>query len=106
MNTKLKLPKIKPLHLFLVMAMLFSLQAKGQLSGTYTIDPSPAASKTNYKNIKSAIADLDSGYRFDGGIPNGKGVSGKVVFEIADGIYADTLIVKPISGATDTSTIT
>ena len=77
----------------------------GQLNGTYTIDTSKAASKTNYKSFTSAAADLDSGIRHDGGKPNGKGVSGAVVFNVK-GTFDECLHLTAIKGASDTSTVT
>jgi len=83
----------------------FSL-THAQLSGAYTIDPSKAASATNYKTFTSAIADLDSGKRYDGGTSNGKGISGAVVFNVADGIYTEKLTISFIKGTSSANTIT
>jgi hypothetical protein len=54
----------------------------------------------------SAVADLDSGVRHDGGIPNGKGVNGTVVFNIADGSYNTSFVLKGVQGSSATNTIT
>lgn len=63
-----------------------------QLSGSYTIDPSLAATATNFKNFTSAITYLTSaGVRTDGGTANAApfGVSGPVYFNVAQGSYAE-----------------
>jgi len=78
----------------------------GQLIGTYTINPSASASSTNYKDFHSAVADLDSGKRYDGGTANGKGVSGPVAFNIADGSYKEKVNITYISGSSATNNIT
>lgn len=92
--------------LLFVLLMFSCSFAKAQLSGTYTIDPSSAASNSNYKSISSACSDLDSGIRHDGGVPNGKGVNGAVVFKIADGTYNEYIVLGQVTGAGSTNTIT
>jgi len=77
-----------------------------QLSGTYTIDTTKTASKTNYSNFSSAVSDLDSGIRSDGGTPNGKGVKGPVVFNVADGTYNDNIIFGYVKGSSSKNTVT
>lgn len=77
-----------------------------QLSGNYTIDPSSSASSTNYKNIGSAVSDLISGTRSDGGTANGKGVSGAVVFKIANGTYNEQISISAINGISSSNTVT
>ncbi|MFY7883786.1 MAG: hypothetical protein ACOVOV_02945, partial [Dolichospermum sp.] len=79
-------------------------------SGTYTINPSGSASATNYKSITSAISDLTFGTRPDGGTPNGAGVSGAVILELASGYTSGSetfpLTFGTISGVSSTNTIT
>ena len=65
--------------------LFLSDQSLAQLAGYYTIDPSKAATATNYKSFTAAISDLNKGTRNDGGAPNGKGVSDSVVFWVANG---------------------
>lgn len=80
----------------------------GQMSGTYTINPAAAASCTNYQDFASAISDMiagsrsdDNDYRHDGGI------SGAVVFEVANGTYTEVVtITVAIPGASSSNTVT
>jgi PKD repeat protein len=92
--------------LLLLICLSISFSAYGQLSGSYTIDNSKAASSTNYKSFRSAICDLDSGKRYDGGTANGKGVSGAVKFVVSNTTYFEQNIITPVSGASSTNTIT
>ena len=78
----------------------------GQMSGTYTINASLAASCTNYQDFASAISDMVSGsrsddndYRHDGGI------SGAVIFEVATGTYTEQVSISEVTGASATNTI-
>jgi PKD repeat protein len=80
---------------YLRLAILFSfilncVTARAGLSGTYTIDPSKAASSTNYTSITGATNALSS-----------SGASGPVIFNIADGIYNEgiNLSSPSISGS-------
>lgn len=81
-------------------------KVSAQLSGTYTVDPSSSASSTNYKNIGSAVSDLMSGTRSDGGTANGKGVSGAVVIKIVDGTYNEQISIGAIQGISSSYTVT
>lgn len=80
--------------------------AKAQLSGTYTIDTSKAASSSNYKSFAAAVSDLVNGTRSDGGTANGAGVSGAVVFKIADGVYSEQVTIDSIPGTSASNTVT
>lgn len=84
--------------------------ASASLSGTYTINPSSAASASNYLTITSALSDMISGSRADGGTPNGSGVSGAVIFEFSgsytSGSETFPLTFGAVSGASGTNTIT
>ncbi len=91
--------------LVLYIFLLCSFVANAKLNGTFTIDSSKSASLTNYKDVASAIYDLDSGKRYDGGTANGSGVSGPVIFKIADGVYYGQYHITAISGASSTNTI-
>jgi parallel beta-helix repeat protein len=77
------------------------------LNGAYTISPSLAASATNYKSFQSAISDMLSGTRADGGISNGTGVSGPVIFNVAAGTYTGQIdILDTIPGSSSINNIT
>ncbi len=91
----------------LIISFLFnSFYAKGSLSGTYTIDATKSASSSNYKTFSAAVSDLLSGTRADGGTANGSGVSGAVVFNVANGSYNEQISFNAISGASSTNNIT
>ncbi|MDZ4838689.1 MAG: PKD domain-containing protein [Bacteroidota bacterium] len=94
------------LLLFTCLFSLFGHSAFGQLSGTYTIDPSATATKSNYKTISSAVSDMVSGSRSDGGTANGPNVSAKVTFSLSNGNYNERISIGRISGASATNTIT
>lgn len=85
---------------------IFTIPAIAQLKGTYTINGTVAASATNYKTFSSAVSDLVSATRADGGTANGKGVSGAVVFKITNGTYAEQISIPTIIGASAANTIT
>lgn len=90
----------------IIILLIHCSAAKASLSGTYTINKSAAASSSNYKNIASAVSDLLNGTRSDGGAANDKGVSGAVIFSIADGTYNEQInITSAISGISATNTI-
>ncbi|MCX6352571.1 MAG: hypothetical protein NTX03_12050 [Bacteroidetes bacterium] len=73
---------------------------------TYTINPSAAASSTNYLTFASAQSDLVSGTRADGGTANGPGIStsttGNVTFSISDGTYTEQISFNNITGTSAT----
>lgn len=100
MKTKLISTGLGTLLLFL------SIQVQASLSGTYTIDNGSAASSTNYRTFASAVSDMISGTRADGGSANGSGISGAVVFNVANNTYNEVLLFTAISGASATKTIT
>ncbi len=91
-------------------AIIYSNKASASLSGTYTIDPGGTASATVYLSLTSAISDLVSGTRGDGGPANGSGVSGPVILELASGYTSSgetfPLTLNSVSGANSTNTIT
>jgi PKD repeat protein len=64
-----------------------------QLSGTYTIDPNGNGSR-NFTTITNAVSTLDS-----------FGVNDEVVFEIANGIYNESLSFVAIRGASSLNSI-
>ena len=77
-----------------------------QLHGTYTIDRSKPASATNYHNFQSAANDLDFGRRDDSATVNGPGVSGAVIFNVANGMYPGQFVLLLITGVSPSNSIT
>ncbi len=75
------------LVLALVLTNSFSSSLQAQLSGSYTINPYQSASSTNYQNWTSAVGDLLSGSRSDGGSTQGPGISNSVTFTVFDTLY-------------------
>jgi len=69
--------------------------AQAGLSGTYTIDPAKSSSSSNYQSFTSAISDLTS-----------KGVSGPVVFNVANGVYKESLNMIGFIGSSASNTVT
>jgi hypothetical protein len=95
-------------RLLLILLALATTQVNAQLSGTYTINSSAAASSTNYTSFASAIFDLNSatGSRPDGGTRNGPGISGPVVFNISAATYNERNTLTAVTGASAINTIT
>ncbi len=77
------------------LTFLAIFNANGQLSGTYTIDPLQKVSKTNYQSINNALNDLE----------NGHGISGPVIFKIANGNYQQSFYLNKINGVSAKNTI-
>ncbi|MBP9186530.1 MAG: hypothetical protein KBG11_05510, partial [Bacteroidia bacterium] len=101
------LPLIKALFIvFLLCGIGMNAHVNAALSGTYTIDSSQAASATNYQSFLSAISDMRLGTRSDGGTPNGTGITGPVIFNVAAGIYPGQIEITTITGVSATNTIT
>ncbi|MCX6352284.1 MAG: right-handed parallel beta-helix repeat-containing protein, partial [Bacteroidetes bacterium] len=97
---------LKGAFLVLLFMLITTVSGWAQLSGTYTIDPGSSASSTNYQSFDAAVGDLISGSRSDGGSANGSGVSGAVIFNVADGAYDEQMEISAISGASSSYTIT
>ena len=74
--------------------LLFTGVVFAQLKGSYTIDPKGSGG-TNYTSFTNAVKALDS-----------QGVSGAVVFEVADGIYTERISLDSIAGTSSKHTIT
>jgi hypothetical protein len=87
-----------------LLALTTTASASG-LSGKYTIDPTKAASSTNYTSFNDADSDLTGGARANGATANGPGVTATVTFSVADGIYNESVEIPAITGASSTSTI-
>jgi hypothetical protein len=92
--------------LFLLTLTLLSGRTFAALNGTYTIDSSLAASTTNYRDFLSAVSDMRLGTRTDGGTPNGAGVTGPVIFQVAAGTWIGQLDITGITGVSATNQIT
>lgn len=103
-------PTLLKRFLCIVYSLFAVISSKAQLHGNYTIDPLTAASATNYQTLTAAISDLRSGIRTDGGTPNGAGVSGAVIFELAGGYTSSgemfPLTFGAITGTGSSNTIT
>lgn len=65
------------------------------LSGNYTIDSSLPVSNTNFQSFNAAVDHLIC-----------SGISGPVVFNVADGIYPERVSIPFIQGSDSTNTIT
>lgn len=74
--------------LVLSFMMLYAI-SEAQLSGNYTIDPTKSASSSNYVDWSSAVSDLLSGTRSDGGTAQGPGISASVTFTAYDTTYTN-----------------
>lgn len=89
-----------------VCVLIFTLTTKvsAQLNGVYTIDKTLAASTSNYQNFTSAIGDLNTGTRTDGGPVNGPGISANVTFNVPAGeeFHDYKLVLKATGTAADT----
>ncbi len=103
-NTANSFPLTRLIPLFFVLFLLPRM-GNAQLSGTYTIDPGKAASATNYKSFSDAVMDLDSGKRVSGTV-NGPGVSGAVIFEVANGTYKEQIHITHVKGSSAKNTVT
>ena len=75
------------------------------LKGTYTIDPGSPASLSNYTSFNDADSDLVYGSRSSGAKTNGPGVSGAVLFKVADGTYNEDVHIPYITGVSSKNTI-
>lgn len=82
-------------HLLLcIIALVLSIGARAQLTGSYTI----GGTSPDYATLSAAISDLNS-----------NGVSGPVVFNIRDGVYTGSNwqgAIGNVTGASATNTIT
>lgn len=95
------------LNAVILFYLLIPANVIAQLSGSYTINPTISASNSNYQNWASAIGDLLSGSRTDGGNAQGSGVNGPVTFTVYDTVYNNTAIeITAITGASSSNTIT
>lgn len=90
----MKMRQLRTTVLLLFMTVLGGTAFGQALSGNYTIDPSGSGS-SNYTSVDDAADALST-----------NGVSGAVVFEIADGTYSGQVDLDDIAGASSTNTIT
>ncbi len=79
-------------RLLLLPLLLIAGSLSAQLNGTYTID---AGGGGDYLSFSAAVTAL-----------NTSGVSGPVVFEVADGFYTERITLVNITGSSPTNTIT
>lgn len=94
------------LLLFIALSLVgFYSPVHSQLSGAYTIDPGNPASATNYQNFASAVGDMATGTRTDGGPVNGPAVSAQVTFSVAAATYSEQVTIPSIAGASATNQI-
>lgn len=94
-------------RLLLLAAVSFLyLPGSAQLSGSYTINPTQSASNTNYTTWASAVSDLVSGSRSDGGTAQGPGVGGAVTITVFDTVYNTQVEIGAISGTSSSNTVT
>ena len=107
-----KIYNLKFTFKLIVLAIVLSFSSKNyatQLSGSYTIDPAGTASTTVFLNFSSAITYMTSvGTRSDAGPANSGtlGVSGPVVFTVAQGAYTEQIDIPAITGSSATNTVT
>ncbi|MGB0429127.1 MAG: PKD domain-containing protein, partial [Bacteroidia bacterium] len=88
---------LKPISkLFTTILFLCFVSASvfAQMSGTYTIDKTKTGT-TNFKTFKGAVNALNS-----------SGVSGPVLFKVANGTYTEQVSFLYVSGSSTTNTIT
>lgn len=104
-SKKWELP-LRNLALFLAISLALIGQTHAQLSGSYTIDPTKPASNTNYTAWASAVSDLLSGTRSDGGVAQGSGVNGAVTITVYDSVYTGKISLGAITGTSSTNRIT
>ncbi|MCC6722773.1 MAG: PKD domain-containing protein [Bacteroidia bacterium] len=99
--------KIKFSYIAFISLFILPYSSFSQLNGNYTINPRLSASSSNYKDWSSAISDMLSGTRSDGGAAQGSGISGPVTFTVYDTVYNNTFIeLSAVSGASYTNRIT
>ena len=92
--------------ILLISFLVHGIANASGLNGTYTINAKKAASASNYTSFNDADSDLVIGWRANGATANGPGVSAAVVFNIANGLYNETLDLKAISGTSSKNTVT
>ena len=93
--------------LVFALAASFNFSLMAQLSGSYTINPYQSASSSNYQNWTSAIGDLLSGSRSDGGSTQGPGISNAVTFTVYDTVYnAVSIDLTAVAGSNPSRRIT
>ncbi len=107
-----KIYNLKFTFKLIILSIVLSISSKNyatQLSGSYTIDPAGTASTTVFLNFSSAITYMTSvGTRSDAGPANSGtlGVSGPVVFTVAQGAYTEQIDIPAITGSSATNTVT
>src|SRR5690606_31075780 len=95
------------LPILCIVLCLVTQSSYAQLSGNYTIDPTAAASSSNYQNWASAVGDLLNGSRSDGGSAAGPGISASVTFTVYDTVFNATNIeITAIPGSNPSRRVT
>jgi PKD repeat protein len=107
---KIKIHK-KMRLLFLAIAFLALTQSLQAFpGGTYTINPSLAASSSNYRSFTAFANDLRNLTRGDGGAANyaigGAGLQGNVTANVTPGTYNERLLLTAIVGSQATRRVT
>lgn len=87
----------RPQWLFSLVLLLISLTgAQAQMSGVYTVNPSAAASATNFQTLATAMSSLQT-----------NGVSAPVTIDIYSGTYVGNIALSStIAGTSATNTVT
>ena len=95
-------------YILLLFSFFLTSALFAQLSGTYTIDKTSAATSTNYQSFSALFKDLNSGSRTDAGSANGPGVSGAVIVNVvkSSGPYTEQVNITTINGVSSTNTVT
>ena len=90
-----------------ILGIIFQSSLLAQMSGSYTIDASTAASSTNFQNWASFWQSLQGLARDDGGATLAGGVSGAVDVSVKSDLTESKKIEFPaISGMSSTNTVT
>jgi PKD repeat protein len=90
-------------------ALLQPAELKAQITGNYTLDPTQAASASNYLTFTSFVRDLRNLGRLDGGTDNNNGlnVTGPVTLNVASGqTFTEQIEITQITGVTATNRVT
>ncbi len=87
MKKTFQLAKASGIVLAFAFVLISNFAFAGGMSGTYTIDPSKAASGTNFQSFKAAFASLQA-----------NGTSDTVLIKVADGTYKENIKVDSLNG--------
>ncbi len=87
-------PPLAFLFVFFLHAFYYASATSTPLSGVYTINPSLAASISNYQSFGAAVSALKS-----------RGISGPVTFNIVDTLFNEQVFIHDVTGISSTNTI-